>query len=897
MSSRAYAISRLNCLLVTASVAALATSGSAMAQDAAAAPAAKHDGIEEIIVTAQRRSESLQKVPMTVQAFSGAALTKLNVATFADILKLTPNVSFSNNGPGQGEIFMRGLSAGGSGSQGSASIGTFPNVAVYLDDQSMQFPGRNADIYMADMERVEVLEGPQGTLFGGGAQAGALRYITNKPRLSEFSGSVEGMYGFTSGGDANSSVTATLNVPIIKDRLAVRAVIYDEHRGGYIDNVYSTYNRSNSDLGNYTLGIKPNTSGLCPNGLPAGRAGYCTVGNAQPINNSSIAAKNQNPVSYQGIRVSALYQIDEDWNVLVAQSFQSMDAEGVFFQEPTSANFQPLQPLQVTTFSPAYNKDKFENTAWTINGKIDRLKLTYTGSYMERNVSQQMDYTNYSRAPYGVYYQCTGGSNFGFGAGKPPTCYAPTANWQDTVKNTHLSNELRISSPSDWRFRFILGGFTEQFKLYDDMNFNYKSIPSCNPTNLAAAQAGGATCLANVAPAPGSTIHAPGVRSDNTAFGEDIQRSYNQYALFGSFDFDIIPKVLTVTGGGRYYHYNESETGSVFSSFGGCVNVANGQCATATSVDAQKLKATYSGFKGRANVTWHINNDSMVYYTFSQGFRPGGFNRTSSQKAVLNGTYQYATPYSYTPDTLINHEIGLKSSLFDRRLVFNLTAYYMIWRNVQFGLFNPAVGFNYAFTTNGPSYHVTGAEAQFDARLARGLTLQGSGSLNHNRQSSSPCLINNNPASAGVGKCITQYTAQGVTAPFSSPFGEVGGVAAFSPTFQGSLRARYEWDVGSNKAHVTLGANHTGSMYNQPSSYTSGVGVTVPTTTLLRYQQPAYTTLDASIGISHGPWHAEIYGTNLTNSQASTFTSSGQYIKIETPLRPRVIALKIGTSF
>src|SRR5467141_4879663 len=146
----------------------------------------------EVIVTAQHRAESIQDVPITIQAITGDQLGKLAVTTFDDVLKLLPNVTFSANGPGQGNIYMRGLSVGFAGSQSSASINPFPNVATYLDEQSLTFPGRNLDVYLIDMERTEVLEGPQGTLFGGGAEAGAIRYITNKPKLDVTEGRAEG---------------------------------------------------------------------------------------------------------------------------------------------------------------------------------------------------------------------------------------------------------------------------------------------------------------------------------------------------------------------------------------------------------------------------------------------------------------------------------------------------------------------------------------------------------------------------------------------------------------------------------------------------------------------------------------------------------------------------------
>src|SRR5271169_2983075 len=199
------------------------------------------DAIQEIVVTAQRRSQSMQDVPISMQAFTGEALQQLNVSTFDDYIKFLPNVTSANNGPGQNEIFMRGLSAGSQPSQGSASTGLFPNVAIYLDNQSAQLPNRNLDIYAADLNRIEVLEGPQGTLFGAGAQAGVIRYITNQPKIDVTEASVKAGYGTTAHGSDNSDVTAVLNLPLVPEHMAVRAVIYNDQRGGYIDNVQGTF--------------------------------------------------------------------------------------------------------------------------------------------------------------------------------------------------------------------------------------------------------------------------------------------------------------------------------------------------------------------------------------------------------------------------------------------------------------------------------------------------------------------------------------------------------------------------------------------------------------------------------------------------------------------------------
>ena len=146
---------------ISCAVAAILTgcSGTAWAADADSTAAGPSAGtaVEEIIVTATRRNESVQSVAQTVQAFGDTQLKQLNVTNLNSLLQYTPNVTFANNGPGQGNIYMRGLSAGFAGNQSSATIAPFPNVALYLDDMSMQFPSRNVDVYAADLQRVEVM--------------------------------------------------------------------------------------------------------------------------------------------------------------------------------------------------------------------------------------------------------------------------------------------------------------------------------------------------------------------------------------------------------------------------------------------------------------------------------------------------------------------------------------------------------------------------------------------------------------------------------------------------------------------------------------------------------------------------------------------------------------------
>ena len=850
-----------------------ATSPAASSPDATPANAASPSNantLQTVTVTAQHTTQDIQAVPITIQAFTGNTLQQLNVTSFNDLIKYLPNVTFAANGPGQGNIYMRGLSTGFLGNQSSATIAPFPNVAVYLDDQSMQFPARNLDIYMVDMERVEVLEGPQGTLFGGGAEAGAVRYITNKPNLDKVSGSAEASTSVTAGGAPNNSANAVLNLPIIPGTFALRGVIYNDHQGGYIDNVPSTFTRQPTDGG-------------------GAMAPYVAAGGTSVFNNYSVAQNNWNPVDTQGARLSGLWKINDDWNLLVAESYQNLDAKGEASTYPVGADGQTLGTNQITAFVPAWNNDHDTNTAWTLNGQVGDLSVVYTGGYTNRRISEQQDYTNYSRSAGGIYYQCTGTSAGISGAGKP-TCYSPEGYWNDHVTSTHQSHELRLSTPEDYRFRVIGGLYYEDFNIDDHMRFNYNTIPSCTPQNLASALAGGNPCVAVAESSPGVVLPA------GTAFGENAKRGYKQEAAFGSMSYDIIPDVLTATAGTRYYHYSEWETGTEFYTTSAQVNVPNGTYVGDDTVI--NSHTTYHGFKSNANLTWHITPDTMVYYTFSQGFRPGGFNRTSSDVAKLDGEPQYKKPISYAPDTLTNNEIGFKTEFLDDRLLINGSLYDMRWDNVQMQFFNPLVLGNTTFAVNGPNYKVQGLELQFQARITDGLSLIGSGSLNHAKQTNSPCLVNNIPGSAGYNSCIVETGAIGAESSFANPFGDVGSTPAFSPRSQFNMRFRYDWEFGGGyKAFWQIGANRTGSMYNQPATYPSGAGVTDITTVELRYLQAGYNTVDASVGVAKDNWNVSLYGTNLNNSHASVFTSSAQFIESQVPIHPRVIGLKMGFKF
>jgi iron complex outermembrane recepter protein len=855
-------------------------------------------GLAEITVTAQRRTENVQDVPISIQALTGETLQQLNIQTFDDYVKYLPNVTTASNGPGQNEVFMRGLSAGSQASQGSAATGLWPNVAIYLDNQSAQVPNRNLDIYAADLNRIEVLEGPQGTLFGAGAEAGVIRYITNEPKLDVTEGSVKAGYGVTAHGDPNSDVTAVLNLPLIEGTFAVRGVIYDDHRGGYIDNVPATFTRKSSDLGIAVEGAGDYPAGCSSSGP------LCQVPPGSPtLTNANLVGNAINPVDYTGVRVEALYKFNEDWDVLLTQSYQNMNAQGVFYQQPNASDGAPLQPLQVTLFNPAYDKDSFESTAWTVNGKFGDIKAVYTGGYLDRHVEQQGDYTNYARGFYADYYQC-------YGPSQDPkltsTCYSPSATWHSAEQNEHAQHELRFSTPDDWRARGIVGAFYEDNKLYDQTAWMYKSIPAC--TSNVPGSPGDTGCLSNIGTFPGSYVQNPGVQGDTTSFYQDQFRETKQTAFFASGDFDIIPKVVTLTLGTRHYHFENSDAGSVLSSFG-CfeAGVPAGGChnpAYSYNLNAENLNNSESGFKSRGNLTWHITPDTMVYYTYSQGFRPGGFNQNGGALHAYgtDGVAQYEIPKAFSSDKLTNNEIGWKTEFFEHRLQWNGAIYRENWDDVQIEFFNPGVVGNLFYDTNGQNFLIKGIETSLVARVTTGLTLQYAASWNQSRQTNSPQLIDNNPLSSNYGKPITQicggtvYTP-GVCTPVTNPFGPIGAPSADAPPLQMSARGRYDWVIAGYMPFVQVGFTHTGISYTQAGSNPTILPGGAVNTSRGRFEVPAYSTVNASIGVAKDNWWANVYGENLANSNASTFISTDQFIVEQTPLRPRVLGASFGYKF
>ena len=859
--------------------------------------------LEEVIVTATRRAENVQEIPMTVQVLTADILAELNVTTFDDYVRYLPGVTAQGVGPSQSNIYIRGLSTPGSTFlQSSGTFGASPAVAVYLDEQSVELLSRNLDVYVADLDRIEVLEGPQGTLFGAGAEAGVVRYITHKPELNNTEATLNAGLATTEHGAPSNSFDVTFNIPISADKLAVRAVMYDERRGGYIANLPAIFARADTDASIQF----------------AGAGGRVPV-NSLVINNFNITGGSINPVTYQGGRIAGLYQLSEDWTALLTQSYQDIVADGIFTEMAANSLGELLPDLSVQLFNPSYDKDRFENTALTVEGRLGALRLLYAGSYLQRHVEQVQDYTAYARGgAFADYYQCVNPGPTAVSA----RCFTPSSTWHDVERNTHLSQELRLRTPDDWRIRGVGGAFYEKDTVQEQVDWFYETaFPYFNPVGPPTGYytLNGSVLLPNGSPVqpgtqgavfvygPATSIN-PYVRPPGDAFFYDITRAYKQKAAYGSIDYDLA-RTLTVSAGTRYFDIDTSEIGSAVGSSGyavGCQVInfpaAPNPCvnyAYLRNFNSVKLNPTFSGFTSRASLRWKITDDGELYYSWSQGLRVGGANRLestpgSSPLAPGSAPYQaqalahggWNPPPDFAPDTLTNNELGWKAKWLTGRIQWNGALYQENWSHVQTTLYNLGVLGN-AFITNGGDYRVRGIETSALAHLVPSLTVNTGVAWNQSEllKRASFLWADGTPINFGS---LQTGTGQGL----SDPSGTLGSPLAGAPAFQGNVRVRYDFTLGGCAAFAQIGAIH------QAHSYASTDRLTLDLQgNPIAYDLPGFSAYDAAVGISRGAWLVRAYGENLTDTRAELYANYRQFYKGVTVSRPRTIGLRVNYKF
>ena len=660
--------------------------------------------IDEIIVTATKRSESTQDIPIAVAALGEQTLQELDVNVFTDYLLELPGITAGGSGPGQSTIYIRGLASTTPNLTTAGVAGLAPNVALYLDEQPLSQPGRNLDVYAADLARVEVLSGPQGTLFGASSQAGVVRLITNKPKIGVDEAKVNLGFSFTEGGDPSKKIDAMVNMPI-SDNFALRAVAYLDDQGGFIDNVPGQIDLSQS--ARYRPAGTIRTNGVA---VGSSRAGFSSTPasnniNFESANNAALVDDNFNGTQYIGYRLSALFEVNDDWSVLVGQSGQKLESEGVFFDDPT------LDDYQIQRYADDNIEDRYTNTNWTVEGRVGALEALYTGAFTKRGTDQTVDYTDYLFVgQYLPYYICDYYTTYSTSsaANLNGTCHAPNLFVDSTTNTEVFTHELRFNTPGDRRLRATAGGFYSQLTLEERNDFTYPS------STLIEAGFGGIVGLPDNVAQPTAFATSRDPFPEGVVFRNDVKRTDEQVGVFGEATFEISDQ-FSLTAGARWYDIEVDLEGSanssfcnffsqvdenafgtnisdiydgdgVFSFIGSCndslrqtyalssANAPTGATVVGSIADIQATglslnqatqvfnslnapdKAATDGVILKFTGTWTPNTDMLFYATYSEGFRPGLLNRPGGAP----GPSGFTVPFALDTDEVTNYEMGLE---------------------------------------------------------------------------------------------------------------------------------------------------------------------------------------------------------------------------------------------
>ena len=811
--------------------------------------------IEEVVVTARKKTESLQDVPLSVSALRESALDEKGISVFEDYLLQLPSVTAGGSGPGTSTIYIRGLASTTPNLTTAGVAGLAPNVSFYLDEQPLAQPGRNLDVYAADMARIEVLAGPQGTLFGASSQAGVVRMITNKPVIGETSGNVEVESRFMPDGDSGAKVELVGNMPI-GESTAARLVAYRDKKGGYIDQVAGTLDVSQSARFRPAGTIRQN--GLPVNSSRGGFQAGADLSGATLNKAGAIIKDDANELTYEGFRASVAHEINESWDALFTVAQQTIEADGVFFVDPT------LGDLEIQRYTEDKIEDEYDNMSLTLEGSIGDLEVVYAGAYTDRTTDQMVDYTDYLFVgQYLPYYICDYYVTYTSNApGNVPTgtCGTPNLLVDSTTNLEVTSHEFRINADLSDTTSLTAGVFISDTELTELNLFNYPSSVQNDITyaaNYPLTNTSATGSINNASPG----WYSAGPFSEPVIFFNDIRRTDEQRGVFGELSF-ATSDTTELSIGARWYDIEVDFEGSANSSFGNGFGNTDQQ-KYGSNLSAQYApgnsngypdKAETDGVIGKVTYSWKPNDDSMYYLTWSEGFRPGLLNRPAGR---TNSDGSYTIPAAIDSDEITNYEFGWKSVLQDGQLRFNGSLFFVDVSGLQSTIFDPSI-VNLFFSDNAADAEIKGVEGDFIYYTETGLILSGAFSL-----------------------LDTEITKSLI------PTGDiiVGQELAFAPGFQGNISARKEWD---------LEAGNTGYWQAQftmsDKSYSDIMAPNIA-------EQDSYNLLNLRAGITNDDWFAEMYVDNVTDERAeisNTFVFDRQRVAI---IRPLTVGLRYKLKF
>jgi outer membrane receptor protein involved in Fe transport len=623
--------------------------------------------LEEVIVTATKRGDrAIMDIPISIKAIGGEVLDDFGVRSIDDIVRLDPSLQVSTIGVGNSTLIMRGVSSPGNG-----TVGLYFDEAVITGGNFQEEGGRTPDIGAYDIERIEVLKGPQGTVFGASSMTGTVRYITNKPDAGQFDADFS-MSGFsTEHGGPGYNVNGMVNIPVVEDVLAVRAVGWQEERDGFIDHY----------------------AGL----------------NAVTLN------KDANDSEITGGRISARWTPNERFTLTAFGLAQETEVDGPqFYQTELGGPLLPIEILggppffvgrivppldgvvgELIVSLPADAKwdDDISLYGATLEYDLDFGNVTASVSKLEREIYTRKDST-------------VSGTRFGnldvptfFATGNLVPRGASALNLSQDREI--LSSEIRFSSDFDGPLNFVAGFFYEEqdtaSELLVFLSDPVTGIPGC-VTN--------ADCRANpsVATSPGNGTGLGMNFNDLSILKSD------SFALFGHADFELTEK-LTVSGGVRYYESDQRDTLLTLQPLSFIATTpANGGAFLEVPILEHANKVEFDETTFDAGLSYAHNDDQLYYFRAASGFRQGGINGIAS----LADAFGIVAPETFEPDSVLSLEVGAKTSWFNNRLSVVAAYYRMFWDDIWVPGEEPTGTFE--FIANAAKAEIDGVDLEIHAR-------------------------------------------------------------------------------------------------------------------------------------------------------------------------------------
>jgi iron complex outermembrane receptor protein len=616
----------------------------------------------EIIVTGSRRTTTLQDAPMNISAVSSATIESQRLDDIRSLASFTPGVTVADTGPAStGGIILRGIASGDTSVLGANSGNS---VGVYLGEVPLYL-----DFKLIDVERVEVLQGPQGTLYGLGTLAGAVRYIPNRPETDRFSVDVHGRGYAQSHSDNFGGVgDVAINVPIIKDHVAFRTSTGYYDNAGFIDY-------------NYLL-QQPGVSDPQP-----GRATATSTGSLGTTADYAANFKRNEDENYEHTfttRNQLLLEVNPDIKAYLTYAHQTTktggrqaNGAGVLGTGKYEAPFRYLEPVDRSAdlFSAEFNI-----------GLGNIAQLVSTTAYTKQHIDSVDDNTDLLLD-----------LDYGYEAFPAFSSYA-----NNERRYKQFNQEVRLVSTHGGPVSWVLGGFYNRMKYASDRH-EYT---------------------------PGFSAFADLGRPDDLEYVSKLNSKNTEKALYGEASLHITD-AWQVTGGIRYFKYDATIVGGSALPLIG-VGIGDYPSTTINANRFKPGSTGKDGIVWKANTSYKFSDDLLAYATYSTGYRVGGVNQVIActpedlARAAAGGQVLCALPneVGYGPDRTRNIEVGVRAGLFDKRLQFTLDGFHVKWSGVQVPsqTVNGAIG----ITVNGAEAVSKGIDFQGTLRVTPNLSLIGS---------------------------------------------------------------------------------------------------------------------------------------------------------------------------